>query len=58
MATSEWAGPEVYGDGAVPCVRRIRGLLDSGLTTENIRVILPFLSDPGEIHLHLGTLRP
>ncbi|MER5539019.1 MerR family transcriptional regulator [Streptomyces mirabilis] len=45
-------GYRSYGDGAVPCVRQIRGLLDSGLTTEIIRVILPFLSDPGEIHLH------
>jgi DNA-binding transcriptional MerR regulator len=32
-------------------VQQIRGLLDSGLTTEIIRRILPFLDDPGEIHL-------
>jgi len=32
-------------------VRQIRGLLDSGLTTEIIRRILPFLTEPGSIHL-------
>ncbi|WP_405926848.1 MerR family transcriptional regulator [Streptomyces sp. NBC_00035] len=45
-------GYREYGDAAVEYVRQIRGLLDSGLTTEIIRAILPFLSDPGEIHLH------
>ena len=45
-------GYREYGDTAVPCVQQIRGLLDSGLTTEIIRAILPFLSAPGEIHLH------
>lgn len=45
-------GYREYGDTAVQCVQQIRGLLDSGLTTEIIRAILPFLSDPGEIHLH------
>ncbi|WP_371552346.1 MerR family transcriptional regulator [Streptomyces sp. NBC_00554] len=45
-------GYREYGDAAVQCVQQIRGLLDSGLTTEIIRAILPFLSDPGEIHLH------
>ncbi|PBD01373.1 DNA-binding transcriptional MerR regulator [Streptomyces sp. Ag82_O1-15] len=46
------SGYRSYGDAAVPCVRQIRGRLDSGLTTEIIRGILPFLSDPGEIPLH------
>jgi DNA-binding transcriptional MerR regulator len=32
-------------------VRQIRGLLDSGLPTEIIRRILPFLDDPCRIHL-------
>jgi hypothetical protein len=32
-------------------VQQIRGLLDSGLTTEIIRGILPFLDDPNGIHL-------
>jgi len=32
-------------------VQQIRGLLDSGLTTEIIRRILPFLDDPNGIHL-------
>jgi DNA-binding transcriptional MerR regulator len=32
-------------------VRQIRGLLDSGLTTEIIRRILPFLTEPGDIQL-------
>lgn len=45
-------GYREYGDAAVQCVQQIRGLLDSGLTTEIIRAILPFLSGPGEIHLH------
>ncbi|MFE4990949.1 MerR family transcriptional regulator [Streptomyces mirabilis] len=45
-------GYRSYGDGAVPCVGQIRGRLDSGLTTEIVRGILPFLSDPGEIPLH------
>jgi len=45
-------GYREYGDDAVQCVQQIRGLLDSGLTTEIIRAILPFLSGPGEIHPH------
>jgi DNA-binding transcriptional MerR regulator len=32
-------------------VQQIRGLLDSGLTTEIIRGILPFLDDPNDIRL-------
>ncbi|MFJ2829657.1 MerR family transcriptional regulator [Streptomyces sp. NPDC087263] len=51
-------GYREYGDTAVPCVQQIRGLLDSGLTTEIIRAILPFLSAPGEIHLHPECLTP
>jgi len=41
-----------YGESAVQRVQQIRGLLDSGLTTEIIRNILPFLNKPDEIHLH------
>lgn len=51
-------GYREYGDAAVQCVQQIRGLLDSGLTTEIIRAILPFLSGPGEIHLHPECLTP
>jgi DNA-binding transcriptional MerR regulator len=40
-----------YQPAAVYCVQQIRGLLDSGLTTEIIRQILPFLRDPDQIHL-------
>lgn len=40
-----YATPDVYR------VQQIRGLLDSGLTTEIIRRILPFLDDPDAIHL-------
>jgi DNA-binding transcriptional MerR regulator len=40
-----YSTPDVYR------VQQIRGLLDSGLTTEIIRRILPFLEDPDMIHL-------
>ncbi|MFC8431089.1 MerR family transcriptional regulator [Streptomyces sp. NPDC057253] len=40
-----------YGEAAVRDVQQIRGLLDSGLTTEMIRAILPYLSGPEEILL-------
>jgi DNA-binding transcriptional MerR regulator len=40
-----YSSPDVYR------VQQIRGLLDSGLTTEIIRRILPFLEDPDMIHL-------
>ncbi|HEY5987027.1 MAG TPA: MerR family transcriptional regulator [Streptosporangiaceae bacterium] len=40
-----------YSDSAGYRVQQIRGLLDSGLTTEIIRRILPFLDDPTGIHL-------
>jgi DNA-binding transcriptional MerR regulator len=44
-------GYRSYSLSAVYLVKQIRGLLDSGLTTEIIRRILPFLDDPNEIHL-------
>jgi DNA-binding transcriptional MerR regulator len=39
-----------YDESAVSRVTQIRGLLDSGLTTEIIRRILPFLDRPGRLH--------
>jgi len=51
-------GYRAYGESAVYRVQQIRGLLDSGLTTEIIRNILPFLSKPDEIHLHPDCLTP
>ncbi|MFC5827482.1 MerR family transcriptional regulator [Nonomuraea insulae] len=47
-----------YPEPAVYRVQQIRGLLDSGLTTEIIRRILPFLGDPDRIHLHPQCLTP
>ena len=47
-----------YGESAVRDVQQIRGLLDSGLTTEMIRVILPYLSGPEEILLPAEHLSP
>ncbi|TDD24434.1 MerR family transcriptional regulator [Nonomuraea diastatica] len=47
-----------YPPSAVRRVQQIRGLLDSGLTTEIIRRILPFLDGPGKIHLHPKCLTP
>jgi DNA-binding transcriptional MerR regulator len=47
-----------YGESAVYRVQQIRGLLDSGLTTQIIRKILPFLDKPDEIHLHPECLTP
>lgn len=44
-------GYRSYGTPAVYRIQQIRGLLDSGLTTEIIRRILPFLDDPKRIHL-------
>ncbi|NUU22667.1 MAG: MerR family transcriptional regulator [Streptomycetaceae bacterium] len=41
-----------YPEPTVYRVQQIRGLLDSGLTTEIIRNILPFLTEPDRIHLH------
>ncbi|MFG2352325.1 MerR family transcriptional regulator [Streptomyces sp. NPDC048521] len=43
-------GYRSYPASSVADVQQIRGLLDSGLTTEMIRVILPYLSDPGDLH--------
>ncbi|SOD90311.1 MerR family transcriptional regulator [Streptomyces sp. Ag109_G2-15] len=43
-------GYRSYPESAVPDVQQIRGLLDSGLTTEMIRAILPYLSGPEELH--------
>jgi DNA-binding transcriptional MerR regulator len=44
-------GYRCYATADVYRVQQIRGLLDSGLTTEIIRKILPFLDDPDAIHL-------
>jgi DNA-binding transcriptional MerR regulator len=51
-------GYRVYGEPTIYRVQQIRGLLDSGLTTEIIRNILPCLDKPGEIHLHPDRLTP
>jgi DNA-binding transcriptional MerR regulator len=45
------SGYRSYRSTAVHRVKQIRGPLDSGLTTEIIRRILPFLDDPDGIHL-------
>ncbi|NLU74365.1 MerR family transcriptional regulator [Streptomyces sp. HNM0575] len=45
-------GYRAYGTSAVHRVRQIRGLLDSGLTTQIIRRVLPYLDKPDDIHLH------
>ncbi|GGW12835.1 MerR family transcriptional regulator [Streptomyces capoamus] len=42
-------GYRSYPESAVAQVRQIRGLLESGLTTEMIRAILPYLCDPGRL---------
>lgn len=47
-----------YDASALYRVQQIRGLLDSGLTTEIIRRILPFLTEPDEIHVHPECLTP
>ncbi|MER8186473.1 MerR family transcriptional regulator [Kitasatospora sp. NPDC094015] len=44
-------GYRVYREPEVGRAQQIRGLLDSGLTTELIRRILPFLDGPQGIHL-------
>ncbi|WP_329430265.1 MerR family transcriptional regulator [Streptosporangium sp. NBC_01495] len=51
-------GYRSYDVSALQRVQQIRGLLDSGLTTEIIRRILPFLNTPDEIHLHPECLTP
>lgn len=45
-------GYRSYGSSEVYRVQQIRGLLDSGLTTEIIRNILPYLTKPEGIYLH------
>ncbi len=40
-----------YSTSAIYRVQQIRGLLDSGLTTEIIRRILPFLDEPNGIYV-------
>ncbi|MGI5373026.1 MerR family transcriptional regulator [Streptomyces sp. CA-251387] len=47
-----------YAESSVQDVQQIRGLLDSGLTTEMIRTILPYLSGPDEILLPAEHLTP
>ncbi|MFG3009817.1 MerR family transcriptional regulator [Streptomyces cinerochromogenes] len=42
-------GYRSYPDSAVAQVQQIRGLLDSGLTTEMIRAVLPYLCGPGRL---------
>lgn len=44
-------GYRSFGAADLYRVQQIRGLLDSGLTTEIIRRILPFLDEPGDIRL-------
>ncbi|MFI9169587.1 MerR family transcriptional regulator [Streptomyces lincolnensis] len=51
-------GYRAYDEAAVRDVQQIRGLLDSGLTTEMIRAILPYLSGPEEILLPPEHLTP
>ena len=51
-------GYRAFGEAAVRDVQQIRGLLDSGLTTEMIRAILPYLSGPEEILLPPEHLTP
>ncbi|WP_033823386.1 MerR family transcriptional regulator, partial [Kitasatospora sp. MBT63] len=51
-------GYRSYRESDVHLVQQIRGLLDSGLTTEIIRRILPFLDRPEEIHVHPECLTP
>ncbi len=51
-------GYRSYSESAVYRIQQIRGLLDSGLTTEIIRTILPYLNSPDEIHLHPDCLTP
>ncbi|WP_436770783.1 MerR family transcriptional regulator [Yinghuangia sp. YIM S09857] len=45
-------GYRSYPESAVYRVQQIRGLLDSGLTTEIIRNILPFLDRPDQLYPH------
>jgi DNA-binding transcriptional MerR regulator len=45
-------GYRSYDTSNVQRVQQVRDLLGSGLTTEIVRTILPFLAGPEEIHLH------
>jgi DNA-binding transcriptional MerR regulator len=47
-----------YPDSAVERVRQIRGLLDAGLTSHLIRIILPCLNDPDDVQLTAHCLPP
>ncbi len=51
-------GYRTYSESAVYRVQQIRGLLDSGLTTEIIRTILPYLNSPDDIHVHPDCMTP
>jgi DNA-binding transcriptional MerR regulator len=50
------SGYRSYPEQAVGLTRQIRGLLDAGLTTEIIRVILPCLDDPPDVRATVGCL--
>jgi DNA-binding transcriptional MerR regulator len=47
-----------YDAAAVNRVQQLRGLLDAGLTTAIIRMILPFLDTPDVIYPHPDCLTP
>ncbi|SEM26302.1 MerR family transcriptional regulator [Nonomuraea pusilla] len=47
-----------YPPSAVDRVRQVRGLLDSGLTTDIIRRVLPFLEKPTDLHVHPECVTP
>ncbi|WP_007511318.1 MULTISPECIES: MerR family transcriptional regulator [Pseudofrankia] len=51
-------GYRAYSESTVERVRQIRGLLDCGLTTEIIRIILPCLDGPDHIYLLPENLSP
>lgn len=51
-------GYRAYDEAALYRAQQIRGLLDSGLTTEIIRTILPFLTRPDQIHVHPDCVTP
>jgi DNA-binding transcriptional MerR regulator len=49
-------GYRSYPDSAVGLALQIRGLLDSGLTSQIIRTILPCLDDPEDVQQTVGCL--
>ncbi|WP_225825405.1 MerR family transcriptional regulator [Streptomyces naphthomycinicus] len=51
-------GYRSYPESAVARVQQIRGLLDSGLTTEMIRAILPYLCGPDALVPDPGSVPP